>query len=290
MAEKPTYQKPSGSGKPKPSGGKGPVNESPNTFPSVPTNAPTTLSTWVIYKQQDTTTSPPTPLPTPSPTSAPNADFIVLNSSDSVNFEIISNSPTPALQVVSSGSVSTTQDDESCSGDPCPVSSHCRGSYGSCGPGFIYCNAKTIWSSSCPAKPTKEPTHGPTKVPTVKAPAAVPVLEPVANTPTLPTLPKPTLPYITGSTPVKLPDFSSSVHSVTPGDKKLEASDEAKEDDVKEEEPEKDSETDDIFLNKDYLNEFTEWTMSRNTGSSAGSFFMGFQFTFLAAISFICFV
>jgi len=38
----------------------------------------------------------------------------------------------------------------SCTGEPCEDESWCRSRYGSCGPGFIYCNTNAIWKSSCP--------------------------------------------------------------------------------------------------------------------------------------------
>jgi hypothetical protein len=55
----------------------------------------------------------------------------------------------------SSSSSSTSDETEvinelSCTGEPCEDESWCRSRYGSCGPGFIYCNANAIWKSSCP--------------------------------------------------------------------------------------------------------------------------------------------
>merc|ERR1712157_588899 len=61
----------------------------------------------------------------------------------------------------------TAADDPGCSGEPCPVDSHCRSRYGSCGPGFIYCNIYSIWKRTCPpvipgTRPTRSPTARPT--------------------------------------------------------------------------------------------------------------------------------
>lgn len=100
-----------------------------------------------------------------------------------------------------------------CTGDPCPVSLHCRSRYGSCGPGFIYCNAQSIWTSECPPiipgeTPTRNPTKKPTKSPsTVEEPSptlgfGIPNIVLDRADPTLPPLPGPTLTTITVGKPV----------------------------------------------------------------------------------------
>jgi hypothetical protein len=34
--------------------------------------------------------------------------------------------------------------EDGCTGEPCPVTTHCRSRYGSCGPGFIYWYVSTV--------------------------------------------------------------------------------------------------------------------------------------------------
>lgn len=108
-----------------------------------------------------------------------------------------------------------------CTGDPCPVNIHCRSRYGSCGPGFIYCNAQSIWTSDCPPiipgeTPTRNPTKKPTKSPsTVEVPSTTlvfgsPNIVLDRADPTLPPLPKPTLTTISVGKPVS-PSLSSLI-------------------------------------------------------------------------------
>jgi len=47
---------------------------------------------------------------------------------------------------------------ESCFGKPCPFDSWCRSRYGSCGPGYMYCNSYSSWDSSCIATTTTTTT------------------------------------------------------------------------------------------------------------------------------------
>jgi len=98
-----------------------------------------------------------------------------------------------------STSSSLEKNEFSCTGEPCEEDSWCRSSYGSCGPGFIYCNAKTIWDNSCPpiaqaleTRPTRTPTITMTEVPTIMKETGE-----VISAPSLPALPMPTLPTIT---------------------------------------------------------------------------------------------
>mmetsp|Transcript_1580 Transcript_1580/g.2928 ORF Transcript_1580/g.2928 Transcript_1580/m.2928 type:complete len:195 (+) Transcript_1580:847-1431(+) len=67
---------------------------------------------------------------------------------------------------------------EPCSGISCPFDSWCRSKYGSCGPGYAYCNSHSIWKESCnepadvtssssaitPEPTTSEPTKKPTRI------------------------------------------------------------------------------------------------------------------------------
>jgi len=292
VAKVPTFKKPSGGGKPKPSGGKPPSAAIEPSYPvptrapqsSQPTdppqsNPPTVLSTWIIFPKP---TPSPTPPPTSSPTLAPNTptpnseNYVVLNSSDAVAINMITNAPTSGLRsegvLDSNEEENDSDEDTQCSGDPCPVASHCRSRYGSCGPGFIYCNQYTIWTSACPAKPTKKPTSKPTKSPSAvvkktKSPVASPVIEPPKNEPTLPTLPKPTLPHLTEPLLVELPDFSSVAHSITAdGDEEEESgNDDADGDDTNEDEDGDDvggtaaeGETN-MFTSNEYLTQWNSW-------------------------------
>jgi len=90
-----------------------------------------------------------------------------------------------------------------CTGEPCDNGDWCRSIYGSCGPGFIYCNSKAIWTSACPpvapgATSTKDPTSSPDSSTEQKDSdtdsGVAPVQSPSLS---LPELPKPTLPTIT---------------------------------------------------------------------------------------------
>jgi hypothetical protein len=228
---KPSLQKPNGGSKP--DGSKVPVTgpeidlltnaptEQPteNEVTLPPTAAATGFSTFMLVGTRKETDSP-TPIPILAPTPAP-AHFVTLSSG--IDMEVITSAPTPsstgAMQTNSAlidtankvatveSSIDSTTDEATyeleCTGEPCDNSAWCRSIYGSCGPGFIYCNSKAIWTSSCPpASPGKTSTKGPTSSPDSTTEqkdsdtdsAVAPVQSPSLS---LPELPKPTLPTIT---------------------------------------------------------------------------------------------
>ncbi|KAL7542692.1 hypothetical protein ACHAXR_012001, partial [Thalassiosira sp. AJA248-18] len=132
------------------------------------------------------TNAPTTPRPTPNPTKDSKAKSThVTTPTIATNFE--------------------PESEYSCTGTPCPEELWCRSRYGSCGPGYIYCNVYSTWKKSCPPmapRPTKPPTTRPTKKPTaskefviVTSKPSVPALD-APSVASLPTLPKPTLPTI----------------------------------------------------------------------------------------------
>jgi len=104
---------------------------------------------------------------------------------------------------VSDTSSKADEDEYDCAGEQCPVDTHCRSRYGSCGPGFIYCNLYSIWRNTCPpivpgTRPTRTPTAKPTKSPESNRfePSFTSTLVVPESTPTFPPLPKPSLPTI----------------------------------------------------------------------------------------------
>lgn len=153
------------------------------------TNAPTPRPTRTVVK---------TNAPTPRPTRAP------AKKNDS------SRGTPPSLVAVGGEEIN----EYSCTADPCQEDTWCRSRYGSCGPGFIYCNKFSTWRSSCPVmapRPTRPPTPRPTRDPVTASPAYVPFgkkppedeLLPAQGAPSVapvwPTLPGPTLPTIAGT-------------------------------------------------------------------------------------------
>eukprot|EP00804_Cyclotella_cryptica_P028153 CCRYP_011028-RA/>CCRYP_011028-RA protein AED:0.13 eAED:0.13 QI:434/1/0.6/1/0.5/0.4/5/3085/1111 len=230
---KPSFQKPSGGSKP--GGGKVPATEpeldqltnapteqpTENKITLPPTAAATGFSTFMLIGSRKDTDSP-TPTPMLAPTPAP-VNFVTISSG--IDMEVITSAPTPgsteSMQATSAildtaskvatveSSIDSTTDeatnDFECTGEPCDQSTWCRSIYGSCGPGFIYCNSKAIWTSSCPpVAPGSTPTKGPTVSPDSTTEqkdsgidsTAAPVQSPTLS---LPELPKPTLPTITNA-------------------------------------------------------------------------------------------
>lgn len=224
---KPSFQKPNGGSKP--GGGKVPVTgqeidlltnapteqptDSKVTLP--PTAAVTGFSTFMLVGPRKVTDSP-TPIPILAPTPAP-AHFVTLSSG--IDMELITSAPTTGTMQTNTAlidtankvatvdsSIDSTTDEATyefeCTGEPCDNPAWCRSTYGSCGPGFIYCNSKAIWTSSCPpvapgTTSTNDPTSSPDSTTEQKdsdTDSAAPVQSPSLS---LPELPKPTLPTIT---------------------------------------------------------------------------------------------
>lgn len=171
--------------------------------------------------------------PTLKPTMAMKDEYVELSDQSSAKISSVTDDPTPRptpdpikkgtsnqsknspATADTSATTTTTEyvpeNEYSCTGEPCQEAAWCRSRYGSCGPGFIYCNTYSTWKSSCPAtsrqRPTKTPTRRPTRKPAVSAkfvahstskdtPVTLPPVV-VPNLGGLPTLPKPTLPHIT---------------------------------------------------------------------------------------------
>jgi len=239
-------QKPSG-GK-KPGGGKGSLSKPVMTPPSItsnPTKWPTEMPVKITTNRptDNPVTSFPSPRPTkrPSkqPTKAPSfapitparTNDAVLETSIDLSEPSVDSSPSERQpngntieknpiadtsgtnNIASTDSISSNDNDEyDCTGEPCPVETHCRSRYGSCGPGFIYCNIYSIWKNGCPPpdpfRPTKSPTSRPTNSPTafVVPKTARPTKSPIK---TFPPLAGPTLPKITGETPFRRPSSFS---------------------------------------------------------------------------------
>mmetsp|Transcript_47574 Transcript_47574/g.101088 ORF Transcript_47574/g.101088 Transcript_47574/m.101088 type:complete len:1167 (+) Transcript_47574:165-3665(+) len=244
------FKKPSG-GK-KNTGGKGslskpampqlPVTVYPTKMPSTmptdaivttsrPTVKPTSylqiiLDNPIITPPSPRPTRPPSKWPTKAPTWAPitpvptrevyvdHPSSATLSKGDTMEINPVVNTPETKISPSSVLDTSSADDGQDCSGDPCPVDNHCRSRYGSCGPGFIYCNLYSIWRNTCPpivpgTRPTKTPTARPTKSPvTFVAPtSARPTKSPIK---TFPPLAKPSLPTITVVKPFTRPSTFST--------------------------------------------------------------------------------
>lgn len=228
--QKPIWSKPkpTGGGKPKPSGGGKPK-------PIMTTPDPTREPSLKPTEAQ--------PQPTTEPSSSPHSmvDTFLINNPESpkapnptaaITVEDTTKPATPET-VTDPPSVGPTTDEKpinefECTGDPCPVDIHCRSRYGSCGPGFVYCNLQSIWTSDCPpiipgVTPTRNPTRKPTKIPsTVDTPPPTPVkFGSIPNIvldkekPTLPPLPKPTLSVVSGGSPLTPSFFSGPTFAET---------------------------------------------------------------------------
>lgn len=166
--------------------------------------------------------------------------------------------------------VPSTVDEHDCTAEPCPVSTHCRSRYGSCGPGFIYCNIYSIWKNTCPPldpnRPTRTPTSRPTRTPE-------PTAHPTNSTyiePTLPPLGKPTLPTITEAVPFVPPtSFLATGGGFAESD---EAASHDQDSDIEESKPEA-SDNDQSPINTFESPEFLdEWTTGRLTNDDVKAF------------------
>jgi hypothetical protein len=252
-----TFEKPQG-------GGKGDLGDKASPSP-------------VSKSDNDTTTMP-------TINSDVEDDLVDINS-DSSQFVIIAESPTyepSAKNSIESNSTpaSVEKNEFSCTGEPCEVISWCRSRYGSCGPGFIYCNANSIWDNSCPPIAQALGTR-PTRTPTVMMTTEIPTnlkeeLGEVVSAPTLPALPMPTLPTITRGTDASANFMSqSSVELLAPSSSeenalaKEDSFETAVSDENKEKEPETElpKETDgSISTQTPELDEWLAFTASMNPG------------------------
>lgn len=216
------FSKPEGGTFSKPNGGKGkgkPARTNPPTTldpmmqtmdTSNPTAMVTTVSPTVTPTVSLTTnTESPSSIATDGPSIADSSkemtdDFwsntYAITSSPSLSPENVSEGGSP---IVDDSATEATE--EGCTGEPCPVTTHCRSRYGSCGPGFIYCNMYTTWKSTCPSRPRGT---RPTRAPTVEGSSSIQpyssILTPSFSGPTLPPLTMPTLPSITKAEPFNI--------------------------------------------------------------------------------------
>jgi hypothetical protein len=188
-------------------------NESPYSEDETVSSAFSSLLPSAIYVDGDTpvpsyaelTPEPSGNLRTPSPTE-------------------ISNEPTShplAESATSNPSIATTTkatskatNEFSCTGDRCPIDSQCRSRYGTCGPGFIYCNVYSTWDSTCsPPVPGVTPTRSPTSKPTSDAGDTTEAgygspSENLITKQTFPPIARPTLTIITEAIPFRVDGLS----------------------------------------------------------------------------------
>ena len=284
-----------------------------------PTRAPSVTTTTTSFekpqgggKGEAGVTDSPSPVPindaTLFPTIHLDIDDPVDLISDSTQLDVITESPTyePSARESDSAeaentSASLEENQFACTGEPCEESSWCRSRYGSCGPGFIYCNANTIWDNSCPPialalgrRPSRTPTIQTTEVPT----GHVEEMGEMMSAPTLPALPMPTLPTITGGSDVSanfmsqtslefhVPSSSSSVELDEEEDSfETAVSDEVDEEEVEDELP---KETDGGSMTSTQTPEFDEWLAFMNSGHAYrhGSIHLG---VILSAVAFLLF-
>jgi len=211
-----------------------PTKTKPLTSVPTTTSMPTEeLETFYVF---GTPTHRPTPVPAEGSQDNHQLDYVNL-STHSSNLAMMTNDPTPrptkkadTIQAnsasMSASTVTTSKVEENeytCTGEPCQDQSWCRSRYGSCGPGFIYCNSYSAWHKSCPAvvpgtRPTRSPTPKPTREPTTVyiAIASEPSAPIVPSAPAFPALPKPTLPTIMKGSVSSSANFisqSSAAHS-----------------------------------------------------------------------------
>ncbi|KAL7553312.1 hypothetical protein ACHAWF_016588 [Thalassiosira exigua] len=187
------------------------------------------------------------------------------------------NTPSSAL-----GNSAALAYDPGCSGEPCPVDSHCRSRYGSCGPGFIYCNIYSIWKGTCPPVtwPTRNPTAKPTESPEIStedSSTTSPWLAQKSKRPSLnlPALAKPTLLTITKeeAMPFVPPSrFPDSGESFTESDEEKINDDGSSNDDDEEPSTGKPPEPNEseYFQSPEYLN---DWRAKRDAENAALSMF-----------------
>jgi len=266
ISTKKPWSKPGG-GKPS-GGGKGPTKPARTQAPiATPTRKPITPDT--IMTSDPTTSVNDTPSPTREPvTPLPTLNIDTDQPTQRTTFKLATPNPVKSLtltptskpfkaesndiveEVDTESSVTETDNTEDsnqepinadnwtpaneydCTGEPCPISTHCRSRYSSCGPGFIYCNVYSIWKNTCPppgTRPSRTPTPKPTRE---QVPSASPIKSTIftipagVSKPTLPPLPKPSLPTITETMAVALPSSSTLISGVSTADSDDESMDE----------------------------------------------------------------
>jgi hypothetical protein len=252
-----SVKKPSGGGKGSGGGTEPATNEEPTTQElsthdlstlaptgSVVTLPPTTaasgFSTFMLFGSQKETGAP-----TPAPEM-----FVTLSSESEVHMEFITEAPTPspnssgdiqlnsalldtgsngeAVQTENSSETDEVVNEFECTGEPCEQDAWCRSAFGTCGPGFIYCNSQAVWTASCrlnapvttpkqetASEPEEDAATGDEDV--VEAGSvAVPAPAPRLGTQELP---KPTLPtIIDGTASVNQQAFSAHVATADLGE------------------------------------------------------------------------
>jgi len=282
-----------------------PLTRSPTEYPV--TDNPTTQAplSFIDNFMENPLTRAPTSRPSPSPTKrltprptsffdnqnqqpVPILDSSQTNTATEVGLDGESQEESVDTPEFSAGASDFKPLNEfECTGEPCPVDTHCRSRYGSCGPGFIYCNIYSAWKRSCPAfapgtrpiapgnMPTRRPTPRPSSFFDRKpqngndGSLSLPGFSPSAaessstssdKTPAaLPTLAKPTLPDIT---PRMASKFATPVEFPDPYVATDEGEDEADSDEDKNAKPDaahnstEKQQTDSVFQSADYLDQW----------------------------------
>jgi len=184
----------------KPGGGKGSAPKPART------HSPTSAYPIREEVSEANPLEPPSPSPlsleiTPSPSQSPETIQMATEPPTYLESTPVS-SESPVEDPDSSDvAIDDSKNDSSCSGERCPVDTHCRSRYGSCGPGFIYCNAYSIWQITCPPPtPGVTPTRSPSSKP--KSSSTSPT-KPIR--PTFPPIPQPTLAHISELKPFSPP-------------------------------------------------------------------------------------
>ena len=150
--------------------------------------------------------------PTPQPSKAAAATTDKCGTGQAVARTDCDPSPTMTSAANNNPKAEVTVNEYSCTGEPCIVETWCRSQYGSCGPGFVYCNTYSTWRDTCPPvvpgnRPTRTPLPGPTWLPEPYSHASLAMPGPgeiscriSVNAPSapseLPRLPGPTMPTI----------------------------------------------------------------------------------------------
>lgn len=286
--EKPVFIK-------KPGGGKGTLSKpsslsQPSTM--IPTNRPTEGTVYLplggTVATADPTANPSSPPQSKRPTLSPShSTFLLVEEEEST----LKPTPSPLAPNVDEEEqedeeheeheeqedeeekTTTTLDDDSaddsgCSGEPCPVDTHCRSRYGSCGPGFIYCNLYSTWKSTC--RPPLVPGTFPTRTPTAKPTKSTEQNDVKPSTPTAPTLPplaKPSLPTITEATlgnftgPSSFSASDEGLSTTDEGENEDKAGDEDIDANAVKDNPEPSQSEDEYFQSDEYLD---TWLSDRN--------------------------